>query len=442
MENIKEKTENLKLPDFDNILSCVHCGLCLDYCPTYRELGLEQDSPRGRLYLMRGLWNGELELDEKVAEPISRCLDCRACETACPSGVPYGELLEKTKALIVEHQPQSIKEKLIRLVMLKNVFKKTSLLVLLSKIFKVYIFLGIPKLITSGLLSKILPKKFVQNHQMIPSFSGKSFKRKHRGLHASADSKNIKVELFSGCILDVANAEIHEATLKVLLAAGCDVHVSGDQKCCGALHIHNGDRVTAKELATANFAAFSNSSSEAIITNAAGCGAQLTEYHHLFDKSDNIYNEILKFENSVIDIMEFLGINRYRLGQIKFKSPVSTTVLYDAPCHLIHAQGVDKSPKAVINCIPGVTLVSIPEADWCCGSAGVYNLLQPELSNQILDRKINSIEMAMKKNPEAKILLTGNPGCLFQIKYGVEKRGLDLKVMHPIVFMQQQLELS
>lgn len=442
MPNDTQPSDTLSDLKFDNILDCVHCGLCLDACPTYRELGLEQDSPRGRLYLMRGLWNKELSLNKETIKPISQCLDCRACETACPSGVSYGELLEKTRAMINQHSDKSMKENLLRFFILKQVFLKTWLLVFISKVLNLYQNLKIPFLITQTNLSKILPSSIVEQHRMMPKFSGTSFKRKYSGIHSnSSNFKTIEVALFSGCILDVANAEIHKATLEVLKAVGCNVHIPSEQTCCGALHMHNGERNTTQACAEKNIEAFKYQNLDSIIVNAAGCGAQLKEYHHLFHQNTKT-NEINKFESSIIDIMAFLEKHKDRLISLNYTHTLSSTVLYDAPCHLLHAQSVDKAPQNVIESIPGIQLQPIPESDWCCGSAGIYNLLQPELSGKILKRKIDSVELALKVHPNAEVLLTGNPGCLFQIKYGIEKRGLPIKVMHPIVFLHQSIKTN
>ncbi|MCJ8330040.1 MAG: (Fe-S)-binding protein [Lentisphaeria bacterium] len=431
-------SEKLKAAEFEGILNCVHCGLCLDACPTYTELATEQDSPRGRLFLMRGLWEGELELTEEVAEPLWRCLDCRACETACPSNVPYGELLEKTRDLMVDELPMGIKEKFLRTVFFKCIFPYSSRLTLLGNIFWLYQKLRIPQLVTGTFIKYLLPKSTVEQHKLMPKFNGGSFKKKNSGKHLSAKEAKLRVGLFTGCIMDLANQEIHQATLKVLLAAGCEVELNQDQGCCGALHVHSGERDIAQALAKKNISAFGDGL-DFIITNAAGCGAQLQEYKHLFKKEDILQERIERFENKVVDILQFLEIHKQQLDSLSFKNNEQEVILYDAPCHLIHAQKVDAKPIALLNGIPGIELVAIPEADRCCGSAGIYNLSQPKLSNDILDRKLDNIELAMKQNPKAKVLVTGNPGCLYQLKYGIEKRQLDLQVVHPITVIASSL---
>ncbi len=431
--------------EFDNILKCVHCGLCLDSCPTYRELGDEKDSPRGRLFLMRGLWEGELELEDSVIKPLSRCLDCRACESACPSGVPYGELLEKTRGIILENTNQTLKERILRKIFLKNIFCSTNLLILLSKLMKIYIFSGIPKIITKTFFRNFFPKSFVFKQYLIPDFSGKSFKIKYsKKILGPLDQEtkfqnNIpRVGMFSGCIMDVSEEVIHNSTLTFLRYLGCEVHIPKDQSCCGALHVHSGDRKTSRKLALENLEAFKSFDLDAIITNAAGCGAQLKEYKLLFSDTTYKKQKFSGFEKKVIDIMEFIYLHQDRLKRLDWRKD-EETVLYDAPCHLIHAQQVNKKPQKILKDLPGVTLEVIEDSEWCCGSAGIYNLCQPELSKAILHRKTQSILNALKNYSNATTLVTGNVGCLYQIRAGIKIKNIDIRVLHPIVFLAERL---
>ena len=453
--------ELFRQADFDNILKCVHCGLCLDNCPTYRELGDEKDSPRGRLYLMRGLWEGELELESAVIDPLNRCLDCRACESACPSGVPYGELLEKTRGIILENTQQSLKERLLRFLLLKRLFRSTNLLITASWILKIYAASGLPKLITNTLLAKILPQTFVFQQHLLPECSGVSFKRKHAdeiipplptGVKqenaAQIRKKNLRVGMFSGCIMDVSESVIHESTLTILRHIGCEVVVPGNQSCCGALHVHSGDRTTAREFALKNISAFENLHLDAIITNAAGCGAQLQEYHYLFtgatsetQKEGRSTTDWKNFENKVIDILEFLSAYPQLLVSLPWCKD-EDTVLYDAPCHLMHAQKVDENPRKLLNSLPGVKLVALTESNWCCGSAGIYNLVQPELSAAVLNRKTESIRQTLAEHPKASTIVTANPGCLYQIRAGIRSNKIELRILHPVVYLAERLRLN
>ena len=429
--------------DFEGILSCVHCGLCLDVCPTYRELGMEQDSPRGRLFLMRGLWQNELELSEDVIAPLNRCLDCRACESACPSNVHYGELLEKTRGVIQQNVPQSYKERFLRKVFLKRLLISTNLLRWVSFVMKIYIALKIPQLVTRTFLKRLLPRRVVAGQDMLPRFSGSSFKRKYAAKGPLPPSHRQKarfqVGFFTGCVMDVSEVSTHEASLKLLRAAGCEVVVPKEQTCCGALHVHSGDRETARELARRNLSVFANQPWDAIIVNAAGCGAQLKEYHHLFSKNEAIAREGLPaFQSKTIDILEFLSQLPDFVTNLPWKRE-EEVVLYDAPCHLKYAQGVDKNPQKLMNRLPGVTLVPLSESDWCCGSAGIYNLVQPDLANAVLSKKLDSVAETLARFPEARTLVSGNPGCLFQIRAGIQSRNYSLRVIHPAVFMAERL---
>ncbi len=429
--------------EFDNILMCVHCGLCLDSCPTYRELGDEKDSPRGRLYLMRGVWEGELDLTPEVVDPLSRCLDCRACETACPSGVPYGELLEKARGVIHETQPQSLKEKTLRTLILKGLFRSTFLLATASKLLRLYAWTRLPQLITHPLFRSFFPASFVFQQHLLPDCSGRSFKQQYANqplIPPTAEEPLGKVGLFSGCIMDVSEAAVHESTLKLLQAIGYTVVVPEQQGCCGALHVHSGDRKTARKLALNNLDAFEGHKLDALVTNAAGCSAQLREYHHLFPKSDPAHlRNWDAIEGRVVDILEFLSRHPEQVKRLRWKTE-EDVVLYDAPCHLMHAQKVDANPRALINSLPGVTLVPLTESNWCCGSAGIYNLVHPELSSSILKRKVDSVRDTLKAHPKALTLVTGNPGCLYQIRAGIRAEGIPLRVIHPAVYLAERLQ--
>ena len=441
---LNENTEirdRFRASSFENILKCVHCGLCLDNCPTYRELGDEKDSPRGRLYLMRGLWEGELGLEPEVIAPLDRCLDCRACESSCPSGVPYGELLEKTRGIILEKRTQSFKERLARTFLLKGLLRSTLAMVTVSQLMRLYRWTGLPRLLTRSPLKSILPRQFVFSQHLLPNFSGRSFKKRYSDqlfLPEGQASTRGRVGLFTGCILDVSETDIHEASIRLLRTAGFEVVVPGDQGCCGALHVHSGDRTTAQSLAHHNRKSFMPRKLDAIITNAAGCGAQLKEIHHLFPEADETEMESWKdMEARTIDLLEL--ITPESLSQASWCSE-EITVFYDAPCHLMHAQGVDANPRQLIENLPGVKLVTLPESSWCCGSAGIYNLVQPDLAGSVLERKITSIRQTLEIYPESKILLTANPGCLYQIRAGVNQAGLPLKVMHSAVFLAGRLK--
>jgi glycolate oxidase iron-sulfur subunit len=424
--------------EFDDVLKCVHCGLCLNACPTYRELDVEQDSPRGRLYLMRGLWEGKLGLDDQVVLPLSRCLDCRACETACPSNVPYGELLEKTRGVIAEHREQSNVERFLRGALLRRLLGSTSLLTLVSVLMRLYQRSGLARVV-SWALARLGWVRLSQAHALMPAFSGRSFKQKNGGRRLEpkgAVRNHQRVALFTGCVLDVAEAEIHEASIQLLRAIGFGVEVPPLQGCCGALQVHAGERETARELALKNLWAFDAASIDWIIANSSGCCAQLREYGALFDDDQARWK---KLGARVVDVLEFISRWPDAVSGLSWKrDPV--VVLYDAPCHLVHAQRVDKNPRELLSSLPGVQLVPIDEAEACCGAAGIYNLTQPELSRKVLERKVLAIKNTLAREPEAALLVSGNVGCINQIRYGLGQRRVSLRVVHPVVFMAERLK--
>ncbi len=427
---------------FENILACVHCGLCLDACPTYRALGVEQDSPRGRLYLMRGLWEGALAPTDEVTAPLDRCLDCRACEPACPSGVPYGELLEKTRGVILAERKPLILNRILRRMVFRSLLPSGARLAFVSMLARFFSkwFLkhGEPRWLFRPLRRTRLGRAF----SLMPRFSGRSFKQAF-AQSAGPDNPNLakRVALFTGCVMDVAEEEIQRATVKLLRAAGCEVVIPPSQVCCGALHVHSGERAIARQLAQCNGTLFQDGSLAAVVTNSAGCGAQLKECHHLFSDAGAAHPhqpDWSALAAKVVDILVFLQQEpEFVTSQRWREEPVSA--IYDAPCHLIHAQRADGPARALLAGLPGVRLISPREAAYCCGAAGIYNLSQPELSERVLAAKMDDIEATLDRYPEARLLLTGNPGCLFQLRHGVRRRGLPLEVMHPAVFVAERL---
>jgi glycolate dehydrogenase iron-sulfur subunit len=400
-------------------LDCIHCGLCLSSCPTYRVLGNEMDSPRGRIYLMRAFDEGRAKITDSFVEHMFRCLDCRACETACPSGVHFGHMMEEMRGKIVEERSAPWIARLV----LKHVFPYPRRFHLASRMLQLYRASGVQTVIRkTGLLKQLAPRMAAAEALMPEVEMERGVKL---GGHYPAEGKKQgTVAFFTGCVMNSMMGSINKSSVKLLNAAGYDVIVPGEQICCGALANHAGLRETAKDMARENLKAFPIGDLDAIIINAAGCGAMLKEYPLLIEGAGG-------FSAKVKDISEFLASTRIfeRLTR-----PLNQRVGYDDPCHLIHGQGVKGEPRKLLKAIPGIKFVEIEGADQCCGSAGVYNITQNELSMEILDRKMEKLQKA-----QIEVLATGNPGCMFQFKYGAKKFGMRLEVVHPVELLARSL---
>ena len=405
----------------DKLLTCVHCGLCLPACPTYRQLGNENDSPRGRIYLMRGVVEGKVGLGETFISHIDLCLGCRGCETVCPSGVPYGHLLEAARAEVAKDKLArgSSSEALLRFV-LNRVFTRPWLLrtgLALARWFR-----------DSGFARAVFRANLVRGRVrfaialLLASRSRLATSRRKPPANRNADSAT-RVALLRGCVMEGLFRETNRATERVLARNGCELIQANGQMCCGALHAHAGQLDVARQLARRNIAAFLESGADRIIVNAAGCGAAMKEYGGLLADDPLFADRAREFSSKVRDVSEFLieaGIHRPG-GRIE------RLVAYDAPCHLIHAQRITQAPVDVLRAIPGVTLVPLRGFESCCGGAGIYNLQHPQLSADILSDKIASI-----KESGADTLASANPGCIMQIGAGLLLDGIEIEVVHPI----------
>jgi glycolate oxidase iron-sulfur subunit len=400
-------------------LDCIHCGLCLSSCPTYRVLGSEMDSPRGRIYLMRAFDEGRAKITDSFVEHMFRCLDCRACETACPSGVHFGHMMEEMRGTITEQRPAHWITRLV----LRHIFPYPWRFHLASRMLQLYRAIGVQSLVRStGLLKRIAPR-MAAAEALMPDLE------MQRGVPLNAHyraegEKRGTVAFFTGCVMNSMMGAINRASVNLLTAAGYDVVVPPAQICCGALANHAGLRDTAKDMARKNIAAFPAGKLDGIIINAAGCGAMLKEYPVLIDGAG-------EFSSKVKDITEFLVSTRIFE---RLKKPLTRRVGYDDPCHLIHGQGIKLEPRKLLEAIPGIQLIEVEGADQCCGSAGIYNITQNELSMEILNRKMEKIQKA-----NIEVLATGNPGCMFQFRYGAKKFGMNLEVVHPVELLARSL---
>ena len=416
-------------PRWAEFSRCVHCGLCLNACPTYRELGLEMDSPRGRIYQMIQVENGRLPLGDSFVQHIDSCLDCRACETACPSGVEYGKLVEAARGQIEQHYHRPPLTTLLRKLFYYELLPHAGRLQLLGKFLRIYQRSGLERLVLGSRILKILPGRLERVAQLAPRMEEPFFYDRLGTTVPAEGPRRHRVAFFAGCIANLAFARLNDATVRVLAKNGCEVVIPRDQKCCGALHVHAGIRGVARDLAKHNLQAFLAEEFDAVITNAAGCGSVLKEYPLLFEEEETEFLAPAKrFAAKLRDVTEFLaGIDLNReLGIMNMK------VTYQDPCHLGHAQRVKTAPRKLISAIPGLEFVELKESEVCCGSAGVYNVVHNEMSERLLESKMQRVN-----ETRAQLILTANPGCLLQLSAGVKRRGTGQRVMDVIELLDE-----
>ncbi|HJY82625.1 MAG TPA: heterodisulfide reductase-related iron-sulfur binding cluster [Candidatus Binatia bacterium] len=411
--------------DPQKFFDCVHCGLCLSFCPTYVELGTEMDSPRGRIATMRSLHEGRFGLDVEVVRHLDSCLGCRACETACPSGVHYGELIEGVRPFIEQHYVRPLPERLKRWA-INTIFPNPLGMRLFSVMLKTGTALGLGRLARS----QKLPQQIRYWFGLLPE-KGAISSATLLERYPAIGEKCYTVALLSGCVMPALFGATNQATVKVLRHNGCDVLVPKAQGCCGALLLHNGEKTGALDLARHNIEVFSRLELDALIINAAGCGAMMKEYSKLFKDDPTYRDKAERLAAKMKDVAEFLS-------SISLKTPtreIRAKVAYHDACHLAHGQGVREQPRALLRSIPGLQLTELQESDWCCGSAGTYNLTEPAMARRLLTRKVDNIQAA-----EADLVVTGNPGCLMQIRAGLQQRGLPIKAVHTVDLLAEAYE--
>jgi glycolate oxidase iron-sulfur subunit len=417
---------------YKRALSCVHCGLCLPACPTYTETGHEADSPRGRIQLMRGLADGLIDATPSVKEHLDLCLDCRACETACPSGVVYHELIEETRARFAENEQLTLQGRFMRW-MFFNVFVHPTRLKLALLPARVMQKVGLYGLLRKVGLFNVLPSQLRKMEQMLPS-EGKLWPpalpermAPVRTVDGPRDAGAVQtVGFFAGCIGSVMFEKVNRQAVELLVASGVDVIAPRAQGCCGAIHHHNGAHHPAEELAKRNIDTFLPAGQpgvDIIATNIAGCGAMLREYDFLLRDDPQYAERAKEFSRRVRDISEVLVDAKLP----EMKHPVNATVTYHDACHLAHAQKVVSQPRALLAKVPGLRLVPLPESDMCCGAAGTYNLQHPQMATQLAERKLKNIAAT-----GASVCVTGNVGCAMQIQSEGDARGRGVKVLHPV----------
>jgi glycolate oxidase iron-sulfur subunit len=415
----------------DKLLACVHCGLCLEACPTYVHTGDENDSPRGRIYLMRAVEEGRLAPDSKAfRQHINRCLGCRACESVCPAGVEYGQLLEAARADLEQTvvRRRSLRARLLHFA-LRHVWIHPARLRFAFALARMVRNLRLPRLLIKSRLARFISPRLEFALALLESTLPTRRSEVASGAQTDSISGKAHALLFKGCVMEGLFARVNGATARVLEANDCAVSVPAGQVCCGALHAHAGDLEGARELARRNIDAFGSEAGAKIITNAGGCGALLASYAHLLADDAEYSERARDFSERVRDISQQLASIGIRQGA-ELRESVTT---YDASCHLLYGQRASTEPLAMLSKIPGLRFVSLEESEVCCGGAGVYNLLEPEMSARILNEKLARI-----KETGAQTLMTGNPGCHMQIGAGARLAGMeDLNVCHPIELLDE-----
>ena len=405
----------------EGVNQCVYCGLCLASCPTFAELGTEMDSPRGRIFLIKSLAEGRIALTDSVAGHLSLCLDCRACETVCPAGVPYGGLIEAAKAEMERRRPGSPARRLFRWLNFGLLLGHPRLLGLAAAGLRLYQTSGLQSLVRWSGVVRALPGTLGAWEALLPPLPSRAERAPLPPLIPAEGPRRARVALLTGCVQAVVFGAENRATARVLAKNGCDVVVPTSQGCCGALNAHGGDHARALARAREVIDAFEPAQAEAVIVNTSGCGAHMKAYGRLLAADPAYAVRATRFAGSVLDIAEFLA----RAPLAGPLSPVSMTVTYHDPCHVVHGQKVKHEPRRLLAQIPGLRVVELAESDWCCGSAGIYNLTQPEMATRLLHRKVNHILAT-----GAEAVVTANPGCILQIQAGLAAHRSGVRVLH------------
>jgi glycolate oxidase iron-sulfur subunit len=436
MSNEIQYKELLKILPDDNILQqCIHCGMCLATCPTYEITKLERSSPRGRIKMIKSVARGEMEMSKIFADEMNFCLDCQACETACPAGVKYGRMVETARVVIDKTEYVSKFSVSVKKFALRKIVASRNGLKFVSRLLWIYQKTGLQKLIrTTGIL-KIIAKNLPEIEKLSPVIADKFSDSKINEIELPNGEVKYKTAFHFGCLMNTMFADINIDTIDVLKQCGCKIITPQDQVCCGSLMGHNGDMEFALKLARKNIDAFEKHDYDFLISNSAGCGAFMKDYAHLLEDDPVYADKAKRFSSKVKDVMEFFSEQKPEL--LFDTNPKSESITYHDACHLIHAQKVSGQPREVIKSLPGVKYTELEEASWCCGSAGIYNVVRYDDAVKQLERKMSNI-----KNSNAKIVLTGNPGCMGQIKHGTKKFNVDVEVLHPITFIKRMIKKS
>ena len=425
--------DSQKPPKQELIDDCVHCGFCLATCPSYRAIGKEMDSPRGRIYLMDKINRGEAELDEATAQHFDSCLGCLACVTTCPSDVQYDKLIAATRPQVERNYPRNPFDKIYRQLIFSFFPYPNRLRPLLIPLL-IYQKIGLQNLIRkTGLLKKISPRLNAME-SILPEITAQSFRDNLPEVIPAKGKKRYRVGVILGCVQRLFFSPVNEATVRVLTANGCEVVIPKTQGCCAALPAHQGQENQAQALAKQMIDSFANTEVDAVIINAAGCGHTLKEYGHILEDDPDYKEKAKIFANKVKDVQEFLA----EVGLTAELSPLQNEpldIVYQDACHLLHGQQISLQPRQILKQIPGIQLHEPIDAALCCGSAGVYNMLQPKVAEDLGEQKVNNL-----LNTGAKMIVSSNPGCSLQIKKYLPHQGQEIPLLHPMQLLDYSIQ--
>ena len=419
-------------PEESDLYKCVHCGFCLQACPTYLETGLETESPRGRIALMKAVNEGRIGMTDSVVRHWDLCIQCRACEVVCPSGVPYGSLIEATMAQVERKREVGFFPKMASGLALNHILPNQGLLEFTVALARIYQRFGIQELVRKFGLLRLVSRSLADMESSMPAASDRFFRAEGQTA-APVGQVRYRVALLSGCVMPLFSGSEMEAVVRVLNRNGCEVVVPKGQVCCGAIHSHVGDLETTRSMARRNIDVFTDAGVDAVVIASAGCGSRMKEYDHLLRNDRDYAGKAEKFVESVKDIHEFLV-------DLPFTPPTAALdyrVTYQDSCHLGNAQRITSEPRQILNAIPGVEFVEMPDAGRCCGAGGTYAVTERDFSLRVLGSKMDSFETT-----GADVLATANPGCLLQLQYGISDRGLSADVKYVTDLLDEAYRLE
>ena len=430
----------LRSLDYSVLQQCMHCGMCLPTCPTYVDTLRERHSPRGRIALMRAVADGELPVDRPLAEELEYCLGCLACQTACPAGVDYATMLESGRAdaesaVPASARPGGWRRAFWRWFAMRLLFTRPRLLRLAGAGLRLWQRSGAQAASRRLGLTRLLPSSLRQLEPQTPTVARRFSHQLIRPVESPSAPSRFRVGMLTGCVQDLVFADVNRDTVDVLLSAGCEVITPPWQPCCGSLHAHNGDPVTARVLARRLLDQFDLSQLDAVISNAGGCGSHLKRLHHLFEPGDPDHERAKRWDAKLRDVHEWLAEIGWRPPVRSSNDPpvaAAPVVTYHDSCHLCHGQKVTGQPRVLLGAVAGIELRTLAESTWCCGAAGIYSMLHPQQAGRLLQRKLDHIEAG-----GADVLATANPGCHLQIQQGAAARGLTLRVVHPVTLLAE-----